>query len=118
MNAAAIHKFCLKLPAATHDVKWGNDNVYSVGGRMFAVCFKRDDGRVQVSFKVDDDLFLQYTDREGFVPAPYLARAKWVQVEDARKASGSELQALLARSHELVAKKLTKAAQRKLGLIA
>jgi predicted DNA-binding protein (MmcQ/YjbR family) len=116
MNKAALHKFCLSLTAATYDVKWEIDGVYSVGGRMFAVAFADKDGRVQVSFKVDDDLFLQYTDREGFIPAPYLARAKWVQIKDTQKVAAEELRQLLARSHELVAMKLTRKARAALGL--
>lgn len=36
MNAASIRKFCLALPGATHDIKWGADHVYSVGEKMFA----------------------------------------------------------------------------------
>jgi predicted DNA-binding protein (MmcQ/YjbR family) len=116
MNAAAIHKYCLALNASTHDVKWEIDDVYSVGGKMYAVACTLDDGRVPVSFKVDDDLFLQYTDREGFKPAPYLARAKWVQVHDARKTNDKELKQLLKRSHELVAAKLTRKLRVELGL--
>lgn len=116
MNKAAVHKFCLSLPAVTYDVKWEIDGVYSVGGRMFAVAVQDKGGPVRVGFKVDEDLFLQYTDREGFIPAPYLARAKWVQVTDTRKADAAELKALLKRSHELVAMKLTRKARAVLGL--
>lgn len=90
--------------------------MYSVGGKMYAVACTLDDGRVPVSFKVDDDLFLQYTDRAGFIPAPYLARARWVQVQDARKADDKELKRLLARSHELVAANLTRKRRGELGL--
>ncbi|MBL8519717.1 MAG: MmcQ/YjbR family DNA-binding protein [Betaproteobacteria bacterium] len=118
MNKAALHKYCLSLTAATYDVKWEVDGVYSVGGKMFAVAFADKEGRVQVSFKVDDDLFLQYTDRAGFIPAPYLARAKWVQVQDTRKVPAAELKSLLARSHALVAGKLTVKLRRALGLPA
>ncbi len=118
MNKTALHKYCLALPAATYDVKWEVDGVYSVGGKMFAVAFADKSGRVQVSFKVDDDLFLQYTDRAGFIPAPYLARAKWVQVQDTRDVPAAELKALLARSHALVAAKLTRKHRHELGLDA
>ncbi len=116
MNKAALHKYCLSLPAASHDVKWDVDDVYSVGGKMFAVACDNRGGGAQVSFKVDDDLFLQYTDREGFVPAPYLARAKWVLISDTRTVSANELKALLARSHHLVSMKLTRKARAAMGL--
>ena len=39
MNVPAIKKFCAALPHATGDIKWGVDQVYSIGGRMFCVAF-------------------------------------------------------------------------------
>ncbi len=112
MTPAKAKAFCLALPAATHDVKWGADHVYSVGGKMFAVMGP--DG--SMSFKVDDHRFLELTDREGFIPAPYMARAKWVQVKDVKSVPDAELKALVARSHALVALKLTKKMRESLGL--
>jgi predicted DNA-binding protein (MmcQ/YjbR family) len=116
MNLAAVKKTCASLPQATADVKWGADYVYSIGGKMFAVAFQSQMRGVFVAFKVDDHLFLQYTDRAGFVPAPYLARAKWVQVQDLRQVSAAELKALIRRSYQLVALKLTRKTRRELGL--
>ncbi len=116
MNVAAIKKFCAALPGVTGDIKWEVDLVYSVGGKMFCVAFVDRDGKETVSFKVDDDLFLQYTDREGFIPAPYLARAKWVQVINLKKVSDAEMKSLIKRSHELVAMKLTKKLRAELGI--
>lgn len=116
MNVAGILKYCASLPAVTQDVKWGADQVSSVGGKMFCVAYEGE-GRAQVSFKVDDDLFLQMTDRAGFHPAPYMARNKWVQVNDLKKVSDTELKGLLKRSHELVAAKLTKKLRGELGLL-
>ena len=49
-------------------MKWGADHVYSVGAKMFCVSYDDGKGKANVSFKVDDDLFLQYTDRAGFIP--------------------------------------------------
>jgi predicted DNA-binding protein (MmcQ/YjbR family) len=118
MTLTSIQKFCATLPHAKAEVKWQVDLVHTIGGKMFAVTCPSADGPPRVSFKVDDDLFLQYTDREGFIPAPYLARAKWVQVIDLKRVSDSELKSLLRRSYELVGMKLTKAVQRELGLIA
>lgn len=116
MNLKAVQNFCASLPAATADVKWGADLVYSVGSKMFAVACPDGEGRPTVSFKVDDDRFLELTDRAGFIPAPYLARAKWVQIIDLKQVGDAELKALLTRSHELVAAGLTKKLRSSLGL--
>ncbi len=117
MTYTQLQKFCASLPHATGERKWDVDFVYCIGGKMFAVVFNDRHGKLHVSFKVDDDLFLTYCDRPGFIPAPYLARAKWVQVVDVTQVSGAELKALLRRAHELVAAKLTKKLRAELGLL-
>ena len=117
MNLNAVRKFCAAMPHATADIKWGADYVYSIGGKMFAVAFQSDTHGTFVSFKVDDDLFLSMTAREGIIPAPYLARASWVQVTDLDKVSSVELKALIRRSYELVSMKLTRKQRSALGLL-
>lgn len=116
MNVPAVQKFCESLPHATGDIKWGVDQVYSIGGKMFCVAYVNPQKNSTVSFKVDDDLFLSYSDREGFIPAPYMARAKWVQIVDLKKVSDAELKALIKRSYELVALKLTKKLRAEFGM--
>ena len=117
MNIPAVQKFCAALPHATGDIKWGVDQVYSIGGKMFCVaCLDAKQGAT-VSFKVDDDLFLSYSDRDGFIPAPYMARAKWVQIIDLKKVSDAELKQLIKRSYELVSLKLTKKLRTEFGFI-
>ena len=103
MTIAAFRKHCLGLPGATYDVKWGKDHCYSVGGKMFAVF-----GPGNFSFKVDDNRFLELTDRKGIIPAPYMAKHKWVLLESAKALPADDVKALLTRSHELVAAKLSK----------
>lgn len=109
MTPAKIRAWCASLPGATYGLKWQVDHVYSVGGRMFAVVCAAGKGAHTVSFKVDELRFLELTDRPGIVPAPYLARAKWVQVTDPSALADAQLKALIVRSHELVAAKLPKA---------
>ena len=52
---------------------------------MFAVFFPADGPARSVSFKCEPARFLELTDVPGIVPAPYLARAHWVHVEEARR---------------------------------
>ena len=116
MNLAAVKKFCASLPGAKGEIKWQVDLVYVVGAKMFCVAFEDKHKHATVSFKVDDDLFLQYTDRPGFIPAPYMARARWVQVNDLKQVGDAELKALIKRSHQLVCMKLTKKLRAELGM--
>ena len=104
------------LPGASEDVKWGADLVYSVGSRMFCVFLLEGGRAANCSFKVDDDRFLELTGVPGVIPAPYLARAKWVQVGRAHGLASTDLDQLVRRSHALVAANLTKRLQRELGL--
>jgi predicted DNA-binding protein (MmcQ/YjbR family) len=104
------------LPGATEDIKWGADLVYSVGGKMFCV-FLLDAGRAATcSFKVDEDRFLELTGVPGVIPAPYLARAKWVQVGRVHGLAATDLDTLVRRSHALVASRLTKKLLREIGM--
>ena len=114
MDFEAAKTLCRSFPGCTEDVKWGADAVFSVGAKMFAVTGSAVPAK-GMSFKVDDERFLELTDRPGIIPAPYLARAKWVYVEHAKALSDKEAAALLRRSYELVFAKLTKKLQRELG---
>jgi len=114
MDFEAAKALCRTFPGCTEDIKWGADAVFSVGTRMFAVTGSEVPAQ-GMSFKVGDDRFLELTDRPGIVPAPYLARAKWVFVERADALSDKEAAALLRRSYELVFARLTKKLQREIG---
>jgi predicted DNA-binding protein (MmcQ/YjbR family) len=111
MSFESFRAHCATLPGATMDVKWGADEVYSVGGRMFAA-FRIDDGAARsVSFKCDPARFLELTDIPGVVPAPYLARAHWVQVQRADAIGRLQMRALLDDSHARVLARLPRRTQ-------
>ncbi len=113
MDFEAAKALCRTFPGCTEDIKWGCDAVFSVGLKMFAVA-RHEAPANGISFKVEDERFLELTDRPGIIPAPYLARAKWVYVEDANALDEQEAAALLRRSYELVYAKLTKKLQREI----
>ncbi|MBJ9976457.1 MmcQ/YjbR family DNA-binding protein [Pseudomonas sp. S75] len=109
MSAEQAAAFCLSLPGAQEDYKWGGIRVFSVAGsKMFAV---QDLAGAGLSFKVDDLLFLGYCDRPGVRPAPYLARARWISVQPPYALAADELRELLRRSHQLVVRRLPKRLQ-------
>ena len=51
----------------------------------------------------------ELTERPGIVPAPYLARAKWVALEKYSALRKSEYERVLEASYDLVVAKLPKA---------
>ena len=92
---------------------WDDDRVFKVGGKMFYAADASDDPAGKFSFKVANERFLELTDQPGVAPAPYLARAKWVQIDPLScKLSTQELETLVKSSYELVFAKLTKKLQR------
>jgi predicted DNA-binding protein (MmcQ/YjbR family) len=107
MNADWIRKTCLTLPHVTEHIQWGNDLVFKVGGKMFAVT-PLEPAPVWLSFKASDENFATLIERPQIIPAPYLARAKWVALESNDAVPLAELAALLAESHQLVMAKLPK----------
>lgn len=101
-----VRKICRALPGTTEDVKWGSDLVFSVGGKMFTVvCL---DPPHTVAFKCAPDAFAELIERDGVIPAPYLARAMWVQERSADVIDRRELQALIRASYDLVVAGLPK----------
>lgn len=105
---------CRSLPGATEDVKWGDNLVFSVGGKMFAV-FDLPDGE-PFSFKVDAQAFDGLTSREGVRPAPYLAKQQWIQLAGFDALPRDVVEDLLRQAHEFVGRKLSKKKRVELGL--
>lgn len=108
MNLEWIRAFCLALPGATEQVQWGNHLQFKVGGRMFALGTLEPGGHV-LSFKAAPEEFAELTERIGIVPAPYLARAKWVALERYSALRQAEYEHVLRTSYDLVLAKLPKA---------
>ena len=100
-----VRRFCTALPHATEAVQWEDSLVFKIGGKMFAVA-ALEPGRVWLSFKCTPEDFGELTERNGVIPAPYLARASWVALEDGDALSMAELGMYLRRAYEIVRAKL------------
>ena len=107
MDAEWLRKICLSFPHATEQIQWGNDLLFKVHGKMFAVT-PLEPAPVCLSFKCSDQAFAELTERPNIIPAPYLARAKWVALEKRDAIPREELAELLRISYELVLAKLPK----------
>jgi len=104
----------MALPGVTEDIKWGNDLCFSVGGKLF--CVAGLETPFKCSFQVKDEEFEELSSQEGFMPAPYMARAKWVLVTDAPKLNKKEWEKYIRQSYELKKMKLTKKIRKELGI--
>jgi predicted DNA-binding protein (MmcQ/YjbR family) len=105
VNIEQLRKLCLSFPAVTEQIQWGDALLFKVAGKMFAVA-SLEPARVWLSLKVTPEGFAELTERPGIIPAPYLARAKWIALESRDALSPAELAPLLRSSYDLVVAKL------------
>jgi predicted DNA-binding protein (MmcQ/YjbR family) len=116
MKLAQLDRYCSQWPGVTLDVKWGADRCYSVGGKMFAVTSADDKTVQRISFKVPEDQFLSMTDMPGIVAAPYLARVKWVLLEEPKRYGDAWLLERVREAWQIVGGKLPAKTRKALGI--
>ena len=100
----------MSLPHTTETVQWGNDLVFKIGGKIYAVT-PLEPAPTWLSFKCTPDDFAELTERPNIIPAPYMARAQWVALEREGALSRAEIKKLLRKSYDLVKGKLPKKTQ-------
>jgi len=113
MNLEYIRSFCLQLPYVTEGVKWENDLCFMIAERMFCVTGLNEP--FSCSFKCSDDDFSKLIEIQGVIPAPYMARNKWVNVQQPAALTESEWSHYIESSYLLIRSKLPKKVQLSLG---
>jgi predicted DNA-binding protein (MmcQ/YjbR family) len=110
MASEWIRQHCLSFPHVTETVQWGNNLVFKIGGKMFAVmCLEP--APVALSFKCMPEEYAELIVRPSIIPAPYLARAHWVALETEPALTHTELKRLLRTAYDQVLSKLPKKTQ-------
>lgn len=107
MNVDWLRELCLSFPGTTEQIQWGSDLLFKVGGKMFAVT-PLEPAPVCLSFKASPENFAELTERPAIIPAPYLARARWVALQTRDALTAAELARLLRNSYDMVFAKLPK----------
>ena len=113
MTLDEIEAHCLSLPAATLVVQWGGTHVYKVGGKMFAMA---GGGVWSAAFKASDMAFELLPEQGLARPAPYMQRARWLDVTAPEALGDDGLKAYLTAAHGLIAARLPKRVRAELGL--
>jgi len=108
MDIETVRKFCLSLPHCTEDVQWENDLLFRIGNKMFAVVSLESASDHCMSFKCTPEVFAELTEREGIMPAPYVARYHWVALKRFDALPESELKQVLKNAYQLIFDKLPK----------
>lgn len=104
MDIESIRDICLDLPFVTEDIKWGHDLCFMIGGKMF--CVTGLNMPFKVSLKVSDEEFEHISTQPGIIAAPYVARYKWVLIEDINVFTDKQWKQYITRSYNLVKDKL------------
>lgn len=107
MNVDWIRDLCLSFPQTTEQVQWGEVLVFKVAGKIHALTVLTP-AKTWLTFKASPESFAELTERPGIIPAPYLARAKWVALETKDALPLDELARLLRASYDMVVAKLPK----------
>jgi predicted DNA-binding protein (MmcQ/YjbR family) len=117
MTREEFDDFCATLKATENVVQWGNSSVWKVGGKIFAICSIWGEGKEQkISFKCSDLAYEVLCQQDGIIPAPYLARAKWVQLARPDAMTDEDIRTHIIDAHDIINAKLTKARRTALGL--
>ena len=113
MTLDSVRDYCLSLPHATEDIQWENDLLFRISGKIFAGLSL--DPPLSLSFKCTPEKFDELIEIEGILPAPYMARNKWVMMERLDALDESEIKGLIKDSYKMIFSKLTKKSQAELG---
>jgi predicted DNA-binding protein (MmcQ/YjbR family) len=113
MDIDWVREYCLALPHTTEKVQWGDDLVFKIGEKMYAVV-ALEPGDHWLAFKCSPEEFSALVERPGIVPAPYLAGAQWVALETYDTLPTDEITRLLSQAYSLIFTKLSKRLQSRL----
>ena len=111
MDIESIRSFCLSLPHVDEKVQWGDDLLFRIGEKMFAVTALEPSHGVVLSFKCTPEKFAELVEQKSIIPAPYMARNHWVGLERFDALPDRELKPLLTNAYQLVLEKLPKKVQ-------
>ena len=115
MTIEDLQTICKKLKGVTEDIKWENHLCFNIGGKMFLVT-SPDNIPNSASFKASDEEFDEYCNKKGFIPAPYMARHKWVHLDDIKRLSKKQWEKAITTSYELLSAKLTVKLKKEIGI--
>jgi len=107
MDIDALRHYCLAFPHTTENVQWGDNLCLRVAGKLFAIA-SLDASSTRLAFKCSPENFAELCERPGVRPAPYMARAQWVALEQLNTLPDSELRDLLVEAYRLVWERIPK----------
>jgi predicted DNA-binding protein (MmcQ/YjbR family) len=109
MNAESAREFLLKLPHVVETEQWGGLVFWvgdkALGGKMFAM-MNLDAAQLPISYPAGPQRMASLLERDGIVPAPYMARIHWVAAERWGVFRDAEWESELRAAHAITHEKL------------
>ncbi len=88
-----------------------------MGGKIFAIQSNWGAGsHAKISFKCADLTYSILCEQPRIIPAPYLARAKWVEIEGRNIMRDANIKAYIKAAHGIISAKFSKLQRPELGL--
>ena len=119
MTRDEFDAYCSAMKATTHVVQWGGASVWKIGGKIFAIASLKAMEEAPdcpcISFKCSELAYEVLPGQKGIIPAPHLARAKWVQLTSPDAMSDEDIKLHLDAAYEIIAGKLSKRVRAELG---
>lgn len=112
MDFEAIKALCRTLPGNEEDLKWGQHLTFMVAKKMYAI-YSLDEA-FSLSLKTNRDQFDFLTARDHIVPAPYLARYDWIQLQQPDAVPPDEFAQLIRESYHHIFSRLPKKRQKEI----
>jgi predicted DNA-binding protein (MmcQ/YjbR family) len=111
MDAETARAFLLKLPHVVETQQWGDNLVFwvgdkAIGGKMFCLVNLDAGKHGVISYSAGPERYAELREREGLVPAPYMARIYWVAAERWTAWRNAEWERELSTAHAITFAKL------------
>lgn len=116
MNIEELREYALSLKGTTEDLKWGENLCIMVHEKIFLV-LGIDEIPPTIALKVEEEIFDELTSIDGIKQAPYFAKRQWIKIDSVNNFNNTQWKEFILNSYKLVTSKLTKKAQKELGLI-
>src|SRR5689334_23844980 len=107
-----VRACCLALPHATEDVQWEHGLLFRIAGKMVCVAnLEPGISPTKIAFKCTPEKFAELVEMEGIIPAPYMARNRWVAMIEMHALRPPEIKELMQASYQMILEKLPKKTQ-------
>ena len=130
MDAERLRAYLLTLPHVAETMQWGANLVYwvgdkAIGGKMFALINLDEPPdpatgkpHLVLSYSVGAARYTELVERNGLLPAPYMARNHWIAAERWDVFRDVEWQREMRAAYEITLTKLPKKVRATLALPA